>query len=149
MSIDLMREIAEAMVEGPFDQLPVEMQARLLEKAAKIAERLTPPPSTDLEPVPPVTDSSGALVAVTQAMASVGMPSPAEWAALTGMAEQLSRSRLVPKGLYDQPDDIMLILLTGRDLQIAPTQALNKIHVIEGKQSFALELIVALIRRAG
>ncbi len=93
--------------------------------------------------------SSSAHAVVAQTMASVGMPSPAEWAALTGMAEQLSRSKLVPSNLRGEPDDIMLLLLTGRDLQIAPTQALNKINVIEGKPSISPELMVALVRRAG
>ena len=99
---------------------------------------------TDIDPTEP-GEASTALVqanpeahaVVASAMASIGMPSPAEWAALSGMSQQLARSSLVPRGLQGRPDDVMLILQNGRDLQIAPTQALNKVHVIEGKPTIA------------
>jgi hypothetical protein len=79
--------------------------------------------------------------------APIGLPSPNEWVALSGLAEQLARSGLVPKALRGKPDDVMLVLLTGRDLAIAPTTAVNKIHVIEGKPTLSAELMCALVNR--
>jgi len=75
------------------------------------------------------------------------MPTAGEWGALQSMAEVLSRSGLVPSALRRKPDDIMLILLTGRDLRLQPTVALNKIHVIEGKPTLAAEMMAGLVNR--
>lgn len=91
-------------------------------------------------------------LAVTKArpvdvVSPIGMPSPAEWAQLESMAAVLSRSGLVPAALRRKPDDIMLVLLTGRDLRLAPTTALSKIHVIEGKPTCSAELMSALVNR--
>lgn len=80
-------------------------------------------------------------------VAPIGMPSPSEWGALQQMAEVLSRSGLVPSALRRKPDDIMLVLLTGRDLRLAPTTALAKIHVIEGKPTISAELMAGLVNR--
>jgi len=79
--------------------------------------------------------------------APLGLPSASEWEAIQSMAEVLSRSGLVPAALRRKPDDIMLILLTGRDLRLQPTVALNKIHVIDGKPTCSAELMAALVNR--
>jgi hypothetical protein len=93
--------------------------------------------------------SPGAVEALGTAMESLGMPTPAEWAAMRGMAEQLSRSHLVPGPLRGEPDDVMVILLTARDLRIAPTAAMGKIHVLDGKPTLSAEMMCALVLRAG
>jgi len=87
--------------------------------------------------------------ALAPVMETLGLPSPAEFAALKGMSEQLAMSNLVPRTLWGKPADVFLILLTGRDLGIGATMALQRVNVIEGKPSIAAELMVALILRAG
>lgn len=112
-------------------------------------------PFTDAEPAAADDDvvADGSLlpalpeVRTVDVTASVGLPSPSEWHALAAMAEQLARSGLVPKHLRGKPDDVMLVLLTGRDLHLSPTTAINKIHVIEGKPTLSAELMCALVNR--
>lgn len=108
-----------------------------------------PEPSTALahpEPEPPPFEMT---TEVEQSIKGLGFPSPSEWLAITGMAETLSRSKIVPYALQGKPEDIVVILLTGRDLALQPTYALNKIHVIKGKPGLAAEAMCALVLRAG
>lgn len=115
---------------------------------------------TDQEPQAPTADfdkvsealalrDTATPAGLAPAMASIGLPSPAEWAALTGMAEQLAQSDLVPKSLQGKPANVMLVMLKGRDLGISPTTALSLLHVVDGKVGQAAELMGALVRRAG
>lgn len=89
-------------------------------------------------------------VAVREDQAPViSAPSQHEWNQLWTQAEALSRSQLVPGALRGKPADLMVIWLTGRELQIPPMQALGKIHVIDGKASMSAELMASLVLRAG
>lgn len=76
-------------------------------------------------------------------------PDPSRWQQITSMSHALAKSGIVPEALRGKPDDITVVLLAAHDLGIAPTQALNKVHVIKGKPGLAAELMVALALRDG
>jgi hypothetical protein len=65
------------------------------------------------------------------------------------LAERIAKTEFVPKDLRDRPTAVMAAILTGRELGIAPMQALRSIHVIEGRPTLAAEMIRALVLRAG
>jgi hypothetical protein len=65
------------------------------------------------------------------------------------LAEQLSRSRIVPEALRGNPADVLVVLGTGRELGLAPFQALQQLHVIEGKVGLSAQLLVARVLQSG
>lgn len=73
------------------------------------------------------------------------MPSAQMWDQITRMAESLSKAMAMPDALRGKPADIALVLLTGRDVGVGPTTAINRIHVIKGRPTMAAELMRALI----
>lgn len=95
--------------------------------------------------------ASGALPAVYVPPVPImqGPPSESEFKALERQATVLAHSRLVKPALRGKPEDIILVLLYGRDLALPATQALAKIHVVEGVPSISAELMRALVLRAG
>lgn len=80
---------------------------------------------------------------------SIGAPSATEWAVLRQQAKALSESRLVPSGLYKREADVLLIILTGRELAIPAVMALSRIHVVEGKPTLSAEVMRALVLKKG
>lgn len=72
-----------------------------------------------------------------------------EFRALAMQAKMLSGSSLVPSALRGKPHDVLLILLTGRDLGIAPTAALRKCYVVDGQVTIAPAMKLALIKIQG
>lgn len=59
-------------------------------------------------------------------------------------ADTLSRSGLVPRAVQGKPPDVLVILLTGRELGLGPMQALRSIHVVEGKPTLSADLMQAI-----
>lgn len=98
--------------------------------------------------MPDATETS--LVPVEHAATAViGPPNPAEWGALKEQIEFIVRANALPAALRGKPADLMLVMLTGRELGIGPVQAISKIHVIDGKPSMSAELMLALVLRNG
>ena len=64
-------------------------------------------------------------------------------------AQALAESNLLPKQYRQQPANVLLAIELGEALGIPPIQAINGIHVVEGKPSASADLIASLIRRAG
>lgn len=60
------------------------------------------------------------------------------------LAKQLSTSALLPRALQGKPADVLIVLLTGRELGIGPMQAIRGINVIDGKGVTSADLMVAL-----
>jgi len=79
----------------------------------------------------------------------VAPPDATEWELLERQAQTLAKSQMLPKDLRGKPHEIVVIALTARELRIPMMQAVNKIHVIEGKPSMSAELMSALILRDG
>ena len=67
----------------------------------------------------------------------------------TQYAKLLADASLLPKQYQRQPGNVLLAIELGESLGIPPIQAINTVHVIEGKPSASAALISALVRRAG
>ena len=78
-----------------------------------------------------------------------GLPSRQEWVTLAGIANALANSEMIPKGLAGRPNNVMAVILKGRDLGLSPTEAVWGIHMIEGMPTLAAHTMNALIKRAG
>lgn len=64
-------------------------------------------------------------------------------------AEALATSNLLPKQYQRQPANVLLAIELGQALGIPAIQAINGIHVVEGKPTASADLIASLVRRAG
>jgi hypothetical protein len=63
------------------------------------------------------------------------------------LAKTIASSGLVPSSLRGKPGDVLIILMTARELGIGPMQALSDINVIQGKPVFSADLMVAQCKR--
>lgn len=77
---------------------------------------------------------------------SNSLPSASDWQLLKEQAQSLLVSGYLPKGIT-KPEQVILIMLKGRELNIPPLQALSHIHVINGKPCMSAELMLAQIYR--
>lgn len=64
-------------------------------------------------------------------------------------AEVLAESNLLPAQYRKNPANVLLAAQLGDALGIPTIQAINSIHVIEGKPSAGAELMASIVRRAG
>lgn len=64
-------------------------------------------------------------------------------------AQALAKSKLVPKALQDKPHDVLLVLVTGDDLNVPRSQALAQLYPIDGRVVPSAQMQAALARRAG
>lgn len=88
-------------------------------------------------------------LAISEPRGVIAPPNPAEWASLRDQALTLARSGLVKKALRGKADDILLIVLAGRELGIPPVAALNKIHVVDGSPTLAAEVMIGMVQDRG
>lgn len=63
------------------------------------------------------------------------------------MSTTLAKSALLPDALRNKPSDILVALLTGAEMGLAPMQALRGIVVIKGKPTLSADLMGALVKR--
>jgi len=71
-----------------------------------------------------------------------------EMTLLTTIANKLHQSKALPAQL-DNPEKVFMVLLTGRDLWLSPTQSLNGLYIVNGKVSIYGETAALLMKRAG
>lgn len=64
-------------------------------------------------------------------------------------AKALAVSNLLPTAYRKHPENVLVAMEFGAALGIPPIQAINSIHVIEGKPTASADLIASLVRRAG
>lgn len=64
-------------------------------------------------------------------------------------AQALADASLLPRAYQRQPGNVLLAMEMGEALGIPAIQAINDIHVIDGKPSASANLIGALVRKAG
>lgn len=64
-------------------------------------------------------------------------------------AEAMAQASLLPRAYQRQPGNVLLAMEFGDALGIPAIQAINDIHVIEGKPTASANLIGALVRKAG
>lgn len=105
-------------------------------------------PGTDLATTQAGTVDAMA-AAAQHAAGDLGMAEMAEFATLCVQARMFALSELAPKALRGKPYDMLLVLMTARDLGIPPTAAMRKVSVIEGQTSLDTQLLCALVRREG
>jgi hypothetical protein len=72
---------------------------------------------------------------------------PASMEEALSLSRQLAPSALLPKALQGKAGDVLIVLMTGRELGLAPMQALRSINVIDGKAVMAADLMVGLCLR--
>ena len=63
------------------------------------------------------------------------------------LSEDLSKSKLMPADLQKSPNDIQVIIMTGRELGLGVMQSIRAIHVIKGKPCLSADLMGALCLR--
>lgn len=63
-------------------------------------------------------------------------------------ARRLSESSLMPQSLRGKPADVLVVMLTGRELGVSPLTALRSIHVVQGRPVLDAALIVAMVKRS-
>jgi hypothetical protein len=64
-------------------------------------------------------------------------------------ARALATASLLPKQYQQNPGNVLIAMEFGDALGIPAIQAINSIHVIEGKPSASADLMAALVRKAG
>lgn len=84
----------------------------------------------------------------SQAPAAI-LPSPGEWEATMRMAQTIAGTTFVPKAYRGNPEAVVAGILYGREIGLGPMQALQKVHIIDGKPSLAAEEMLAQMRRRG
>ena len=77
------------------------------------------------------------------------LTAPYEGQITMAVAKALAQSALLPAGLKGDPASVLLVMLTGRELGIAPMAALQLIYVVQGKPTLSAKLQLALLRRSG
>lgn len=65
------------------------------------------------------------------------------------LAKALAVSNIIPDALRGKPADVLVIVLYGQELGLAPMQAMQVIDVVKGRPTLRANLWVALTRRAG
>lgn len=74
--------------------------------------------------------------------------SPRSIAESKELSKDLALSTLLPLALRKNPNDVLVVMLTGAELGLAPMQAVRGIHIIEGKASLSAGLLMALVKRS-
>ena len=64
-------------------------------------------------------------------------------------AQALSGAKLLPEQFRGKPSDVLLAMEWGAALGMAPMQAINSIHIINGKPGLSANALAALVRREG
>ena len=77
------------------------------------------------------------------------LPNPMEWEATMAVARQIAGTPFVPTAYRGQPEAVVAAILFGREIGIGPMQALQKIHMVDGKPAMSADLMLAQMRRGG
>jgi hypothetical protein len=77
-------------------------------------------------------------------------PHDAEWRGLCQMARIMAGSKLLgSSALSGRPEDVLLVLMTGRALGIDPMTALDQCYVVDSKVTISPKLRLALLHQSG
>lgn len=71
---------------------------------------------------------------------------PTDLPSLVKVAELFSRSNLVPEALRGKPDDVLLVLWTGREFGLGMIASLKNVHVIKGTTTFSADALHGLVK---
>lgn len=100
-----------------------------------------------------ITPSNGTTTAMTvhtpaPMLAPAAAFEPQSLPELYDLCNTLARSALIPLSLRGKPPDVAIVIMTGKELGLAPMQALRSIHVIQGRPVLSADLIVGLCKRS-
>jgi hypothetical protein len=65
------------------------------------------------------------------------------------MAEVLAKSKLLPDALKGQSADVVVQILAGQELGLAPMASIRGVHIVQGKPLLAADTMVALVLGSG
>lgn len=65
------------------------------------------------------------------------------------LAERLATSELLPKALRNKVPDVLMTIMAGQEMGLAPMAALRSFHVIEGKPVMGADGLVAVVLGSG
>jgi|SRR5579872_1049624 len=110
---------------------------------------MNPPAKAPIAPAP----SRPAAVPMRQRMANteplwMALFDPALFATMKQMASIMLKSGFLPKALRTE-EQVITILIKGRELELPPMESLSSIQVIDGKPAVSPQLMLALINRSG
>lgn len=74
---------------------------------------------------------------------------PRNIAECTDLAERLAKSSLLPEKLRNKVPDVLMTIMAGQEMGLAPMAALRSFHVIEGKPVMSANGMVAVILGSG
>jgi hypothetical protein len=74
----------------------------------------------------------------------LALPNESEWRLLMAQSSALLKSKFLPQSLQT-PEQVIVVVLKGRELAIPPMQALSHINVIQGKPCMSAELMFSMI----
>lgn len=74
---------------------------------------------------------------------------PRNIAECTDLAERLAKSSLLPEKLRNKVPDVLMTIMAGQEMGLAPMAALRSFHVIEGKPVMSADGMVAVILGSG
>jgi hypothetical protein len=77
------------------------------------------------------------------------IPLREELAGTAAMAVTLARAQVVPAALRNQPHNVFAVLLTGRELGVAPMTAVRNFHVIDGQVTIPPKFKMGQVRKMG
>ena len=61
------------------------------------------------------------------------------------LAVTLSKSLMLPEALRNKPGDVLFVMMAGRELGLAPMQALRGLNIINGKPVMTADMTVGLV----
>jgi len=65
------------------------------------------------------------------------------------MAEMLAKSTLIPEALRGKAADVMVQILAGQELGLAPMASIRGVHIVQGKPLLSADTMVALCLGSG
>lgn len=68
---------------------------------------------------------------------------------LESLAERLAKSTLIPAAMRDKMPNVLVTIMAGQEMGLAPMAALRSIHVIEGKPVISADGMVAVVLGSG
>jgi hypothetical protein len=68
---------------------------------------------------------------------------------LVALAEKLAKSTLLPKPMQGKMPDVLVTIMAGQEMGLAPMASLRAFHVIEGKPVMSSDGMVALVLGSG
>ncbi len=74
---------------------------------------------------------------------------PSSLPEVQSMAEVLAKSNLLPEDLRGKVADVMVQILAGQELGLAPMASIRGVHIVKGKPILSADTMVALVHGSG